>query len=181
MDTQKNGCWNFEGTGSGLLEIDVTLGRKSLVFCSIPPSSFSRSGVWEKTMSEKADTVAADRGQRRLIISPLFIYVAYLTQDTVQYAVPSSARPHLLGAKGRTLIAIQTKTGVQITVPPRTKEQQEASFEPADANDDDLDAEEEMVDVAIEGDVESIEAAKEEIDQIVSKVRKAPTMTEGST
>lgn len=131
-------------------------------------------------MSEKVDTVAADRGHGRLITSPLFIYVVYLTQETVQYAVPSSARPHLLGAKGRTLIAIQTKTGVQITVPPRTKEQQETSLEAADANDDDLDAEEEMVDVAIEGDVESIKAAKEEIDQIVSKVREALTIIEGS-
>lgn len=124
--------------------------------------------------------MAVNHGQRRLIISPLFIYVVYLTQETVQYAVPSSARPHLLGAKGRTLIAIQTKTGVLITVPPRTKEQQETSFEPADANDDDLDVEEEMVDVAIEGDMESIKAAKEEIDQVVSKVREALTIIEGT-
>lgn len=121
------------------------------------------------------DKVAADHEKRRLIVSPPFFYAVLLIQETVQYAVPSSARPHLLGAKGRTLIAIQTKTGVQITVPPRTKEQQETSLEPANANDDDLDVEEEMVDVAIEGDVESIKAAKEEIDQIVSKVRNPPT------
>lgn len=117
--------------------------------------------------------MAADHSQGRLIVSPPFFYACFV-QETEKYAVPSSARPHLLGAKGRTLIAIQTKTGVQITVPPRTKEQQETSLEPADANDDDLDVEEEMVDVSIEGDVESIKAAKEEIDLIVSKVRKQP-------
>lgn len=63
---------------------------------------------------------------------------------------------------------IQTKTGVQITIPRR--EQQETTFEPVDATEDDLDAEEEMVSIDIEGDVESINAAKEEINAIISKV-----------
>lgn len=90
-------------------------------------------------------------------------------QEKIQYPVPSSARPHLLGAKGRTLIGIQSKTGVQINVPRR--EQQETTFVAVTASEDDLDAEEEMVMIDIEGDVESIKAAKEEIDSIVAKVR----------
>ncbi|KAG0032781.1 hypothetical protein BGZ81_010066 [Podila clonocystis] len=126
----------------------------------IESSTSQASGTTTFVITGKPEAVAKARRDLRS---------SFAKKETEQYAVPSSARPHLLGAKGRTLIAIQTKTGVQITVPPRTKEQQETSFEPADANDDDLDVEEEMVDVAIEGDVESIKAAKEEIDQIVSK------------
>ncbi|KAG0094702.1 hypothetical protein BGZ93_006879 [Podila epicladia] len=126
----------------------------------IESSTSQASGTTTFVITGKPEAVAKARRDLRS---------SFAKKETVQYAVPSSARPHLLGAKGRTLIAIQTKTGVQITVPPRTKEQQETSLEPANANDDDLDVEEEMVDVAIEGDVESIKAAKEEIDQIVSK------------
>lgn len=65
--------------------------------------------------------------------------------------------------------SIQTKTGVQINIPRREKG--ETTFEPATLNEDDLDAEEEMVPIDIEGDVESIKAAKEEIEAIISKVR----------
>ncbi|KAF9404770.1 hypothetical protein BGZ94_003951 [Podila epigama] len=92
---------------------------------------------------------------------------SFAKKEIDKYAIPSSARPHLLGSKGRTLIAIQTKTGVQINVPRR--EQQDTALEPAVADDNDLDAEEDMVEITIEGDVESIKAAKEEIDAIVSK------------
>lgn len=54
------------------------------------------------------------------------------------------------------------------------------------ATEDDLNAEEEMVLIEIEGDVESIAAAKAEIDAIVSKVNEAvhllvsPLITTGS-
>lgn len=65
--------------------------------------------------------------------------------------------------------AIQTKTGVQINIPRR--KEGETTFEPATLNEDDLDAEEEMVPIDIEGDAESIKAAKEEIESIISKVR----------
>ncbi|KAF9180982.1 hypothetical protein BGZ51_005769 [Haplosporangium sp. Z 767] len=92
---------------------------------------------------------------------------SFAKKETVKYPVPSSARPHLLGSKGHTLISIQSKTGVVITVPRR--EQQETTFEPANATEDDLDAEEDMVLIDIEGDVESIKAAKEEIDAVISK------------
>ncbi|KAG0364310.1 hypothetical protein BGZ54_007661, partial [Gamsiella multidivaricata] len=88
--------------------------------------------------------------------------------ETIKYPVPASACAHILGSKGRTLQGIQSKTGVRIEVPRR--EHQETTFEPANANEDDLDAEEETVSIDIEGDVESIKAAKEEIDAIVSKV-----------
>ncbi|KAG0326707.1 hypothetical protein BG004_002911 [Podila humilis] len=126
----------------------------------IESSTSQASGSTTFVITGKPDAVQKARRELRS---------SFAKKETVQYAVPSSARPHLLGAKGRTLIAIQTKTGVLITVPPRSKDQQETSFEPANANDEDLDAEEEMVDIAIEGDAESIKAAKDEIDQIVSK------------
>ncbi|KAG0256577.1 hypothetical protein DFQ27_005662 [Actinomortierella ambigua] len=94
-------------------------------------------------------------------------------KDKVLHPVPSSARRHILGAKGRTLASIQQKTGVQITVPQRTKEEmeqeQEAAFESGDINDEDLDVEEKMVDVVIEGDIEGIVAARAEIDQVISR------------
>jgi hypothetical protein len=67
------------------------------------------------------------------------------------------------------LHTIQTKTGVLINIPRREKG--ETTFEPVTLNEDDLDAEEEMVPIDIEGDAESIKAAKEEIDSIISKVR----------
>ncbi|KAG0229667.1 hypothetical protein BGW42_001428 [Actinomortierella wolfii] len=98
----------------------------------------------------------------------------FAKKDKVVHSVPSSARRHILGSKGRTLASIQQKTGVQINVPHRTKEEQEqeqeTTFESSVANDEDLDAEEKMVDIEIEGDVEGIVAARAEIDQIVSRV-----------
>ncbi|KAF9978781.1 hypothetical protein BGZ73_000428 [Actinomortierella ambigua] len=94
-------------------------------------------------------------------------------KDKVFHPVPSSARRHILGSKGRTLANIQQKTGVQINVPHRTKEEQEqeqeATFESNEVNDEDLDVEEKMVDIEIEGDIEGIVAARAEIDQIISR------------
>jgi hypothetical protein len=87
--------------------------------------------------------------------------------------VPTSARAHILGSKGRTLQGIQTKTGVRIEIPRR--EQQETTFESLNITEDDLNAEEETVLIEIEGDVEGIAAAKGEIDLIISKVRNSPS------
>ncbi|KAF9584251.1 hypothetical protein BGW38_007078 [Lunasporangiospora selenospora] len=109
-------------------------------------------------ISGKPETVAKARHGLRS---------SFAKKENVKYAVPSSARPHLLGSKGKTLINIQKNTGVTINVPKR--EQTETSFEPAVLSEDDLDAEEEQVFIDIEGDIESIKAAKEEIDAIVSK------------
>ncbi|KAF9559752.1 hypothetical protein EC968_006494 [Mortierella alpina] len=125
----------------------------------IESTTSQATGLTTFLISGKPEAVAKARRDLRS---------SFAKKVTVQYPVPSSARPHLLGSKGRTLNLIQTKTGVQITIPRR--EQQETTFEPVNATEDDLDAEEEMVSIDIEGDVESINAAKEEINAIISKV-----------
>ncbi|KAG0196283.1 hypothetical protein BGX28_010343 [Mortierella sp. GBA30] len=124
----------------------------------IESTTSQATGLTTFLISGKPDAVAKARRDLRS---------SFAKKETIKYPVPSSARPHLLGSKGRTLNAIQTKTGVQITVPRR--DQQETTFEPANATEDDLEAEEEMVLIDIEGDAESISAAKEEINAIISK------------
>ncbi|KAG0072393.1 hypothetical protein BGZ90_011935 [Linnemannia elongata] len=124
----------------------------------IESTTSQATGLTTFLISGKPEAVAKAR---------LALRSSFAKKETVKYPVPSSARPHLLGSKGRTLSAIQTKTGVQITIPRR--KEGETTFEPATLNEDDLDAEEEMVDIDIEGDAESIKAAKEEIESIISK------------
>ncbi|KAF9901826.1 hypothetical protein EC991_005621 [Linnemannia zychae] len=124
----------------------------------IESTTSQATGMTTFLISGKPEAVAKAR---------LALRSSFAKKVTEKYLVPSSARPHLLGSKGRTLIAIQTKTGVLIDIPRR--KDGETTFEPATANEDDLDVEEEMVPISIEGDVESIKAAKEEIDSIISK------------
>ncbi|KAF9549255.1 hypothetical protein EC957_004555 [Mortierella hygrophila] len=124
----------------------------------IESTTSQATGLTTFLISGKPEAVAKAR---------LALRSSFAKKEKVEYLVPSSARPHLLGSKGRTLNAIQTKTGVQINIPRR--KEGETTFEPATLNEDDLDAEEEMVPIDIEGDVESIKAAKEEIESIISK------------
>ncbi|KAF8929900.1 hypothetical protein BGZ58_008613 [Dissophora ornata] len=124
----------------------------------IEPTTSQVSGLTTFLISGKPESVTKAR---------LYLRSSFAKKENVQHHVPSSARAHILGSKGRTLSGIQTRTGVTINVPRR--EQQETTYEPAIANEDDLDAEEEMVAIDIEGDVDSIKAAKEEIDIIVSR------------
>ncbi|KAF9432758.1 hypothetical protein BGZ76_010364 [Entomortierella beljakovae] len=124
----------------------------------IESTTSQATGLTTFLISGKPEAVAKAR---------LVLRSEFAKKETVMYPVPSSARAHILGVKGRTLNGIQTKTGVSINVPPRKP--QETTFEPATADEDDLDAEEETVLIEIEGDVESIKAAKEEIDAIISK------------
>ncbi|KAG0270138.1 hypothetical protein BGZ95_001799 [Linnemannia exigua] len=113
----------------------------------IESTTSQATGLTTFLISGKPEAVAKAR---------LALRSSFAKKSTVEYHVPSSARPHLLGSKGRTLIAIQTKTGVLINIPRR--KDGETTFEPATANEDDL-----------EGDDESIKAAKEEIESIISK------------
>ncbi|KAG0326005.1 hypothetical protein BGZ99_010299 [Dissophora globulifera] len=124
----------------------------------IESTTSQATGLTTFLISGKPEAVAKAR---------LHLRSSFAKKETVKYPVPSSARAHLLGVKGRTLNSIQSKTGVTITVPPR--DPQETTFEPANTNEDDLDVEEAMVLIDIEGDAESIKAAKEEVDNIVSK------------
>ncbi|KAG0312365.1 hypothetical protein BGZ97_011252 [Linnemannia gamsii] len=124
----------------------------------IESTTSQATGLTTFLISGKPEAVAKAR---------LCLRSSFAKKETIKYLVPSSARPHLLGSKGRTLHTIQTKTGVLINIPRREKG--ETTFEPVTLNEDDLDAEEEMVPIDIEGDAESIKAAKEEIDSIISK------------
>ncbi|KAG0006563.1 hypothetical protein BGZ65_006631 [Modicella reniformis] len=126
----------------------------------IETSSSQATGMTTFLISGKPEAVTKAR---------LHLRSSFAKKETVKYPVPSSARAHIMGSKGRTLREIQSKTGVvRIDIPRR--EQQETTFESVNATEDDLDVEEEMVLIEIEGDVESIAAAKEEIDTIVSRV-----------
>ncbi|KAG0209573.1 hypothetical protein BGX33_005468 [Mortierella sp. NVP41] len=124
----------------------------------IESTTSQATGLTTFLISGKPEAVAKARRELRS---------KFAKKETIEYFVPSSARPHLLGSKGRTLNNIQAKTGVEIDIPRRAA--QETTFEPATANEDDLDAEEEMVPIYIKGDAESIKAAKEEVDSIISK------------
>ncbi|KAF9926224.1 hypothetical protein FBU30_004151 [Linnemannia zychae] len=124
----------------------------------IESTTSQATGLTTFLISGKPEAVAKARAALRS---------SFAKKETVEYLVPSSARPHLLGSKGRNLIAMQTKTGVQINIPRR--KEGETTFESVTANEDDLDVEEEMVPITIEGDAESIKAAKEEIEAVISK------------
>ncbi|KAG0376672.1 hypothetical protein BGX24_007391 [Mortierella sp. AD032] len=124
----------------------------------IESTTSQATGLTTFLISGKPEAVAKAR---------LALRSSFAKKVKIEYHVPSSARPHLLGSKGRTLNAIQNKTGVLINIPRR--QEGETTFEPATANEDDLDVEEEMVPISIEGDVESIKSAKEEIESIISK------------
>ncbi|KAF9145689.1 hypothetical protein BGX30_007527 [Mortierella sp. GBA39] len=124
----------------------------------IESTTSQATGLTTFLISGKPEAVAKAR---------LALRSSFAKKEKIEYFVPLSACPHLLGSKGRTLNAIQTKTGVQINIPRR--KEGETTFEPATLNEDDLDAEEEMVPIDIEGDVDSIKAAKEEIESIISK------------
>ncbi|KAF9364459.1 hypothetical protein BGX34_001439 [Mortierella sp. NVP85] len=124
----------------------------------IETSTSQATGLTTFLISGKQEAVTKAR---------LHIRASFAKREIIKYPVPTSARAHILGSKGRTLQGIQTKTGVRIEIPRR--EQQETTFEPLNITDDDLNAEEETVLIEIEGDVEGIAAAKGEIDLIISK------------
>ncbi|KAG0239787.1 hypothetical protein BGX31_002497 [Mortierella sp. GBA43] len=127
----------------------------------IETSSSQATGMTTFLISGKPEAVSKAR---------LHLRSSFAKKETIKYPVPTSARPHIHGSKGRTLQSILSKTGVtRIDIPRREQQETTTTFESVNATEDDLDAEEESVLIEIEGDVESIAAAKAEIDSIVSK------------
>ncbi|KAI9034108.1 hypothetical protein DFJ74DRAFT_5815 [Hyaloraphidium curvatum] len=75
-----------------------------------------------------------------------------------RFAIPASARPHLIGAQGRTLKALVNKCLVEIQIP---KQAPRPDGEQLPEDDD------EETEITITGDVEGIEMARKDIEAIV--------------
>ncbi|EPS41164.1 hypothetical protein H072_4956 [Dactylellina haptotyla CBS 200.50] len=80
------------------------------------------------------------------------------TQDKIM--IPVSTRKHIIGPKGATIQGITQRTGCRVQIP---------QVEETEVVEDPFAEEEQMVEVALEGDVDGIKMAKAEIQQIVGQ------------
>lgn len=90
------------------------------------------------------------------------------TKFTKVMQVPVSARPHIVGSKGKTIQGITGRTAVKIQLPPLPT-YNDTDSQDRQPSDDDEDDEEEQIPVTLVGDKEGILMAMEEINKIVSE------------
>ncbi|KAI9490237.1 hypothetical protein BDB00DRAFT_875555 [Zychaea mexicana] len=81
-----------------------------------------------------------------------------VVKRTVEIAVPAATRRFIIGTKGKNLQQIESKSGVRINFPPRSKEEEDVELD-----------EDEKVNVTLVGDAAGIAIAKAEIDKIVGE------------
>lgn len=75
---------------------------------SIDSLTASRSGIVTFVIRGKSDNVKRARRD---------VLAAFTRQTTISLTVPASARPHILGAGGKSLKGITARTGVKIDMP----------------------------------------------------------------
>ncbi|KAK9460376.1 uncharacterized protein V1516DRAFT_676457 [Lipomyces oligophaga] len=127
---------------------------------SIESSTSNISGSTTFIVKGKAEGIAA---ARRELVRGL------TAQITEKILIPASVRALIIGTGGRTLKGIQQRTTTKIQVRKRDESQE---FAPKPQFED----EEELTDVSIEGDIEGVALAKEEILAIVGEHTKTMTV-----
>ncbi|OZJ05526.1 hypothetical protein BZG36_01906 [Bifiguratus adelaidae] len=119
-------------------------------------STARRTGTTTFLIKGKAENV---QKAKRELLAMMSIKV------TINVPIPASLRAFVIGSKGKTLQAIQEKSGARIQMPP--KEEGEDKARADDADGDEEEETEEYVDVAVTGDPEGVKIAKAEIENIV--------------
>ena len=84
-------------------------------------------------------------------------------QEDITLHIPVSVRRYILGTGGKTLKAITNNTGTRIRLPPRQEDHGDGR------NELDVEEDEELMDVRIEGDIEGVSMAKDEILKITKE------------
>ncbi|KAK9479931.1 hypothetical protein V1514DRAFT_277444 [Lipomyces japonicus] len=147
---------NSQQRGKGAFS-DVVVKAKAIAgISSIESSTSSLSGATTFIVKGKPDSV---REARRELVRGLTARV------TLKLLVPSSALSFIIGHRGKNLSAITSKTQTRIQVSKR----------PNDAEDNTQDDDEDTADVVIEGDVEGVQQAKQEVLAIVDERTKTLT------
>ncbi|CAG8436334.1 9075_t:CDS:2 [Funneliformis caledonium] len=149
--------------GNKITTVDVVKRVKDKTNTHIEVSTGHKTGNTTFIIKGKHENVM--RAKRDLLDN-----LAVKSEKIIQ--VPISVRRHILGTRGQTLQSITTKTGVRIQLPTRQENHIEERIEL------DYDAEEEMMDVKLEGDAKGISLAIEEIEAIVINNRVTITNIE---
>ncbi|KAJ3412435.1 hypothetical protein HDV05_000739 [Chytridiales sp. JEL 0842] len=136
------------GKGS-LTDIVKYLGLKNQTQIEVSTNKVSNATTF--FISGKPDAV---KQTRRDIVSRVGVQV------TETLYVPGSVRPHILGAGGKTLKNITTKTNTRVDIPRSANQDATNGADPLDEEDQP---------VTITGDFEGVKQAKEEIEAIVAQ------------
>ncbi|KAK9456481.1 hypothetical protein V1511DRAFT_457907 [Dipodascopsis uninucleata] len=141
----------------------VTRARESSGVSSIESSTSGLSGATTFIVKGKPEKVALARRELVRSLTPR-------VKDTL--IVPASVRSFIIGTKGRTLKSIIDKSQTKIQI---AKKEEQENGETEKVNDDYV-AEDETAEVLIEGDIEGVAIAKQEIMAIVAERTKNLTL-----